>query len=343
MQQCMRACHHNVLSRRLKHIHVMQTRKLHAACMASESTPASGAAAGLSQYMTRLTQDEQADALSKFVAAGYTDAMHDLVTMLGNQELAEIGIQPQAVRSALLKDFAVTGPGKTYSIMSEAELLRENNGRGWVESCSKRRGVAETFTQLETWPRLLFGLLPHAIARLAAATLDGSPENYVAGQPNTVVAAVAEARLADADCVVAQPKPAIADEALVDALVACLAACKCRIVVSCNCYILAIRSKAAPAAMIKNKSHLNTSYIMLESVLHSGKFPAGPAAVPLAAGMAYATPSVGPAHTLAAPWPCIPNVPWIDPQAAQRLDDFHAHEAAGKPLKMKLLAATAVI
>ncbi|KAJ9523716.1 hypothetical protein QJQ45_020138 [Haematococcus lacustris] len=101
----------------------------------------------------------------------------------------------------------------------------------------------------------------------------GSPENYVAGQPNTVVAAVAEARLADADCVVAQPKPAIADEALVDALVACLAACKCRIVVSCNCYILAIRSKAAPAAMIKNKSHLNTSYIMLESVLHSGKFP----------------------------------------------------------------------
>ncbi|KAL6749077.1 hypothetical protein V8C86DRAFT_2858419, partial [Haematococcus lacustris] len=45
----------------------------------------------------------------------------------------------------------------TYSIMSEAELLRENNGRGWVESCGKRRGAAEMFTQLETWPRLLFG------------------------------------------------------------------------------------------------------------------------------------------------------------------------------------------
>ncbi|GFH31604.1 hypothetical protein HaLaN_30679 [Haematococcus lacustris] len=118
MQQCMRTCHHNVLSRRLKHIHVLQTRKLlHAACMASESTPASGAAAGLSQYMTRLTQDEQADALSKFVAAGYTDAMHDLVTRLGNQELAEIGIQPQAVRSALRRAFALTGPGKTIVIM----------------------------------------------------------------------------------------------------------------------------------------------------------------------------------------------------------------------------------
>ncbi|KAJ9524872.1 hypothetical protein QJQ45_002989 [Haematococcus lacustris] len=85
--------------------------------MASESTPASGAAAGLSQYMTRLTQDEQADALSKFVAAGYTDAMHDLVTRLSNQELAEIGIQPQAVRSALRKAFALTGPGKTIVIM----------------------------------------------------------------------------------------------------------------------------------------------------------------------------------------------------------------------------------
>lgn len=114
----MRACHHNVLSRRPKHIHVMQTRKLlHAACMASESTPASGAAAGLSQYMTGLAQDVQADALSKFVAAGYTDVGHDLVTMLGNQELAEIDIQPQAVRSALLKAFALTGPGKTIVIM----------------------------------------------------------------------------------------------------------------------------------------------------------------------------------------------------------------------------------
>ncbi|GFH06856.1 hypothetical protein HaLaN_01564 [Haematococcus lacustris] len=48
-------------------------------------------------------------------------------------------------------------------------------------------------------------------ARLAAATLDGSPEYNVAGQPNTAFPAVAEARLADADCVVAQPKPAIAD------------------------------------------------------------------------------------------------------------------------------------
>ncbi|GFH31072.1 hypothetical protein HaLaN_30039 [Haematococcus lacustris] len=34
--------------------------------------------------------------------------------------------------------------------MSEAKLLRENNDRDLVESCSKRRGVAESFTQLET-------------------------------------------------------------------------------------------------------------------------------------------------------------------------------------------------
>ncbi|GFH28929.1 hypothetical protein HaLaN_27499 [Haematococcus lacustris] len=40
--------------------------------------------------------------------------------------------------------------------MSEAKLLRENNDRDLVESCSKRRGVAESFTQLETRPRLLF-------------------------------------------------------------------------------------------------------------------------------------------------------------------------------------------
>ncbi|KAL6754652.1 hypothetical protein V8C86DRAFT_314597 [Haematococcus lacustris] len=44
-----------------------------------------------------------------------------------------------------------------------------------------------------------------------------------------------------------------------------------------------------------------------------------------------------------APWPCIPAAPWIDPQAAQRLHEFHAHEAAGKALKMKLLAAAAAI
>ncbi|KAL6754002.1 hypothetical protein V8C86DRAFT_3139387 [Haematococcus lacustris] len=43
--------------------------------------------------------------------------MHDLVTRLGNQELAEIGIQPQAVRSALRRAFALTGPGKTIVIM----------------------------------------------------------------------------------------------------------------------------------------------------------------------------------------------------------------------------------
>ncbi|GFH27939.1 hypothetical protein HaLaN_26337, partial [Haematococcus lacustris] len=42
-----------------------------------------------------------------------------------------------------------------------------------------------------------------------------------------------------------------------------------------------------------------------------------------------------------APWPCIPTAPWIDPQAAQRLHEFQAHEAAGKALKM--IAAAAAI
>ncbi|GFH32971.1 hypothetical protein HaLaN_32276 [Haematococcus lacustris] len=32
--------------------------------------------------------------------------------------------------------------------MSEAKLLRENNGRGWVESCGKRRDLAETLSWL---------------------------------------------------------------------------------------------------------------------------------------------------------------------------------------------------
>ncbi|GFH09835.1 hypothetical protein HaLaN_05053 [Haematococcus lacustris] len=39
--------------------------------------------------------------------------------------------------------------------MSEAKLLRENNDRDLVESCSKGRGVAESFTQHETRPRLV--------------------------------------------------------------------------------------------------------------------------------------------------------------------------------------------
>lgn len=43
------------------------------------------------------------------------------------------------------------------------------------------------------------------------------------------------------------------------------------------------------------------------------------------------------------PTACSPTAPWIDPQAAQRLHKFHAHEAAGKALKMKLLAAAAAI
>ncbi|GFH20040.1 hypothetical protein HaLaN_17094, partial [Haematococcus lacustris] len=59
--------------------------------------------------------------------------------MLGNQELAEIGIQPQAVRSALLEAFVLTGPGKTIVIMDST---------GTVEGLHfQSRKVFETWSQ----------------------------------------------------------------------------------------------------------------------------------------------------------------------------------------------------
>jgi hypothetical protein len=76
--------------------------------MANDSSSVTGAA-GLVRYMTRLTEDEQADVLAKFEAAGFTGALQDLVTSLGNQELEEMGIHPQAVRSALLEAFSLAG------------------------------------------------------------------------------------------------------------------------------------------------------------------------------------------------------------------------------------------
>ncbi|GFH25730.1 hypothetical protein HaLaN_23739 [Haematococcus lacustris] len=113
----------------------------------------------------------------------------------------------------------------------------------------------------------------------------GSPENKVAGQPNTVVAAVAGARLADADRVAAPPKP------------------------------------KRPLQMRQR------SLAWQSSDCRAANGAIGQASVPLAAGMRPLNPYA---------------TPWIDPQAAQCLDDFHAHEAAGKALKMKLLAAAAM-
>ncbi|GFH16951.1 uncharacterized protein HaLaN_13476, partial [Haematococcus lacustris] len=56
--------------------------------------------------MTVLSKEEQADALSKFMAAGFVGPKQKLVPRLSNQELESIGIQPQSVRSALLHAFA---------------------------------------------------------------------------------------------------------------------------------------------------------------------------------------------------------------------------------------------
>ncbi|KAL6751254.1 hypothetical protein V8C86DRAFT_2781822 [Haematococcus lacustris] len=56
--------------------------------------------------MTVLSKEEQADALPKFIAAGFVGPKQKLVPRLSNQELESIGIQPQSVRSALLHAFA---------------------------------------------------------------------------------------------------------------------------------------------------------------------------------------------------------------------------------------------
>jgi hypothetical protein len=120
----MRASLHLVLSRS-NNIHTIQPKHLlHTACMANDGRPVVEAA-GLARYMTRLTQDEQADAHGKFVAAGYDVARQDLVTRLGNQELAEIGIQPQAVRSALLEAFSLAGES-IMSMVCQAFFVREH-------------------------------------------------------------------------------------------------------------------------------------------------------------------------------------------------------------------------
>ncbi|KAL6754946.1 hypothetical protein V8C86DRAFT_3027692 [Haematococcus lacustris] len=67
--------------------------------------------------MSLLSEDEQADVLSKFVAAGFVGAKQKMVPRLSNQELECIGIQPKLVRSALLQAFADGGPGKTIMLV----------------------------------------------------------------------------------------------------------------------------------------------------------------------------------------------------------------------------------
>ncbi|KAJ9534198.1 hypothetical protein QJQ45_006978 [Haematococcus lacustris] len=159
------------------------------------------------------------------------------------------------------QDATLGGGVEKYSIMSEAKLLRENNDRDLVESCSKRRGVAESFTQLETRPRSVitsdceveeedceieeedcgddmpigqFNLLPPIdieTARLAAARINGED-----AEEDAVLRAFIKA-------------PKFAD--------------------------LATRSKAAASTQAKDKSQLKTSYQMFEDVLDNGTYADG--------------------------------------------------------------------
>ncbi|KAJ9507809.1 hypothetical protein QJQ45_019277 [Haematococcus lacustris] len=124
-------------------------------------------------------------------------------------------------------------------------------GRGWVESCTKMPDSTYTVSsgsigdeddqcgsdndfEIPTY-NLLPPPLEVATARLAATRLDATAEQQTAQVANEDTEQVLDRFLKDTD--------------IVD---------------------LTIRCKAAPATMIKNKSQLNTSYSMLESVLDSG-------------------------------------------------------------------------
>ncbi|KAL6754947.1 hypothetical protein V8C86DRAFT_276775 [Haematococcus lacustris] len=73
---------------RPKHKRFRQT-----ACMPRASTSGlpEASTAELTQYMSLLSEDEQADVLSKFVAAGFVGAKQKMVPRLSNQELECIG------------------------------------------------------------------------------------------------------------------------------------------------------------------------------------------------------------------------------------------------------------
>ncbi|KAJ9518023.1 hypothetical protein QJQ45_004323 [Haematococcus lacustris] len=90
--------------------------------------------------MSLLSEDEQADVLSKFVAAGFVGAKQKMVPRLSNQELQCIGIQPKLVRSALLQAFADGGPGKTILLVDsegtekQLEFSDKQDFNRWLQS-----------------------------------------------------------------------------------------------------------------------------------------------------------------------------------------------------------------
>ncbi|KAJ9518286.1 hypothetical protein QJQ45_010243 [Haematococcus lacustris] len=90
--------------------------------------------------MSLLSEDEQADVLSKFVTAGFVGAKQKMVPRLSNQELECIGIQPQLVRSALLQAFADGGPSKTILLVDsecterQVEFSDKQDFNRWLQS-----------------------------------------------------------------------------------------------------------------------------------------------------------------------------------------------------------------
>lgn len=64
----------------------------------------------LVKYLTGLDEEDQVLVFSKLAAAGFAKpGREDLVDTLTNDILKELGIEPQALRSKLLKTFALSG------------------------------------------------------------------------------------------------------------------------------------------------------------------------------------------------------------------------------------------
>jgi hypothetical protein len=65
---------------------------------------------GLAKYLTGLNAAQQKDVYDKLQAEGFAEpGFEDKVDSLTSDMLKEFGIQPQAVRSELLKAFALCG------------------------------------------------------------------------------------------------------------------------------------------------------------------------------------------------------------------------------------------
>ncbi|KAJ9512123.1 hypothetical protein QJQ45_012732 [Haematococcus lacustris] len=189
--------------------------------------------------------------------------------------------------------------------MSEAKLIRENNDRDLVESCSKRRGVAESFTQLETRPRSVitsdceveeedceidedfgddmsigqFNLLPPidiATARLAAARInEEAPSKETPPIAPVATAAVPVPAVATAT----MPVPASNVAPVPTRRSGRLSGKAAEEDAVLRAFIkapkfadLATRSKAAASTQAKDKSQLKTSYQMFEDVLDNGTY-----------------------------------------------------------------------